>query len=225
MLGRWILVWVWQVSDIFPVYNKVTWDTCMSSDCLWCAWTTDIMGCKENTNMKWHTVTIAFLFVETFFQPSELIEVVTECPFLYCNQIELFDIVLPAVFWLGVFASRLNLVWVRFAFISPNDLICSFMLNPLHQFDLCGTANIICIWYPWLLSYCHPLRIKTFFLGFMSEVIAFWNMETIHFELHTELQALPPPVFWLCNLQVSCGVTKIRLILFKQNKQTCLDQR
>lgn len=119
------------------------------------------------------------LLVEPFFSAIWTDRGCNRCPFLYCNQIELFDIVLPAIFWLGVFASRLNLVWVRFAFIFPNELICNFMLNPLHQFDLCGTANIICIWYPWLLSYCHPLKIKAFFLGFMSEVITFWSMETI----------------------------------------------
>lgn len=33
--------------------------SCMSSDCLWCAWTTG-NGVWRKTNIEWHTVTVAF---------------------------------------------------------------------------------------------------------------------------------------------------------------------
>lgn len=105
-------------------------NSCMSSDCLWCAWTTD-MGCKEKPTLSdilWLLPSfISGNFIIIFFLPLEVIGTVTECLFLYCNPIELCLTYFTCCFWQIVVAARLNLVWFWFAFIFSNKFICDFM--------------------------------------------------------------------------------------------------
>lgn len=125
-------------------------NSCMSSDCLWCAWTTD-MGCKEKPTLSDILWLLPFISGNIFFfLPPELIGAVTECLFLYCNPIELFDIFLPAVSdtWL-----QQDLIWCEFGLLSfsQTSLFAILCRHPCTNL-ICETANIICICYPWLLS-------------------------------------------------------------------------
>lgn len=123
-------------------------NSCMSSDCLWCAWTTD-MGCQEKPTLSDILWLLPFISGNFFFLPPEVIGTVTERLFLDCNPIELFDI-FYLLFLTDVVAARLNLVWLRFAFIF-SSLFAILCRHPCTNL-ICGTANIICICYPWLLS-------------------------------------------------------------------------
>lgn len=134
----------------FTVYNNFTWEIVA-----WAVIVSDVhepltWGVKKNQ----HWVTYCdccLLLVETFFfLPPELIGAVTECLFLYCNPIELFDIFLPAVSdtWL-----QQDLIWCEFGLLSfsQTSLFAILCRHPCTNL-ICETANIICICYPWLLS-------------------------------------------------------------------------